>query len=116
MVSGVHTERIPLRPAVLHILLALSGGELHGLGIADQVDEVSRGVVKLGPGTLYRSLDEMEEAGLIRRTEPPETDADPRRKYYGITPRGERLLRAEMERLGQMVALARSRHVLPESL
>jgi DNA-binding PadR family transcriptional regulator len=116
MASNSFTERIPLKPPVLHILLALSSGDLHGLGIADQVEESSDGVVTLGPGTLYRSLDEMEDAGLVERAEPPEVDADPRRKYYRITGRGEGLLRAEMERLERMVGLARSRHVLPEGV
>jgi DNA-binding PadR family transcriptional regulator len=116
MASSAFTERIPLKPPVLHILLALSSGELHGLGIADQVEEASGGVVTLGPGTLYRSLDEMEEAKLVERAAAPDADADPRRKYYRITRRGEGLLQAEMERLNRMVALARARHVLPEGV
>ena len=42
-----------LRPAVFHILLALAGEDLHGLGIAKAVDEATSGTVTLGPGTLY---------------------------------------------------------------
>jgi DNA-binding PadR family transcriptional regulator len=112
MPSGSYTTRPPLKPPVLHILLALSEGALHGLGIADQVERTSKAVIKLGPGTLYRSLDEMLDKGLIERAEPPEEDADPRRKYYSITPRGERLLRAEMERLHRLVERAVDRGVL----
>lgn len=114
MPSGAHTTRPPLKPPVLHILLALSGGALHGLGIADQVGEASGGVITLGPGTLYRSLDEMQRAGLIEKAEPPEREADPRRKYYLITRKGEGLLRQEMERLHRMVEYARENRVLPE--
>lgn len=114
MPAGTFMEKSPLRPPILHILLALSEGELHGLGIADRVEEASGGVIHLGPGTLYRSLDEMQEAGLVRRAEAPGGDADPRRKYYRITGRGRDLLRAEMERLQGLVELARHRKILGE--
>jgi DNA-binding PadR family transcriptional regulator len=104
----------PLKPAVLHILLALAEGELHGLGIAGWVDEATDGVVELGPGTLYRSLKEMSEAGLIRDAAAPGDDADPRRRYYGITARGRNRLKAEAERLERLVDLARERRLLPQ--
>ena len=107
-------ERLPLRPAVLHILLALAAGEAHGLGIADEVERTSEGVVELGPGTLYRSLAEMAQTGLIRAAEPP-GDADPRRKYYGLTDEGRALLAAEAGRLQRLVEQARARSVLPET-
>ncbi|MFW6201824.1 MAG: PadR family transcriptional regulator, partial [Gemmatimonadota bacterium] len=77
-----------LRPAVFHILLALAERDLHGLGIADWVEEATAGAVDLGPGTLYRSLKELAERGLVRETEAPEAGADPRRKYYAITAEG----------------------------
>lgn len=114
MATCTHMEKSPLRPSVLHILLALSEHEFHGLGIADQVEEASGGVIHLGPGTLYRSLDEMQEAGLVERADPPSTDTDPRRKYYRITHRGRSILRAEMERFQELVELARARSVLRE--
>ena len=44
---------LPLAPAVLHILLALAGEELHGYGIMQEVIRQSEGRYKLGPGTLY---------------------------------------------------------------
>jgi len=110
----MHPERPPLRPAVLHILLALADGELHGLGIADAVAAASEGVVKLGPGTLYRSLDEMREMELVEQVAAPTSDADPRRKYYRITRAGRGLLGAEVGRLGRLVAYARERAVVPE--
>ncbi len=70
---------VPLRPAVFHILLALSGEDRHGLGIADEIERTSGGSMVLGPGTLYRSLAEMADAGLIRSVRAPGR-ADPRRK------------------------------------
>jgi DNA-binding PadR family transcriptional regulator len=104
----------PLRPAVLHILLALSDGELHGLGIADWVEETTRGAVELGPGTLYRSLREMVQEGHIRETRAPVAAADPRRKYYAITASGRRRAAGEAARLERLVEVARARKLLPE--
>lgn len=105
---------LPVRPPVYHILLSLLGHPLHGLGIADEVERASEGVVELGPGTLYRSLAEMTEAGLIRGAEAPSGDADPRRKYYAITASGRALLAEETARLGRLVATARARNAVPE--
>jgi DNA-binding PadR family transcriptional regulator len=102
-----------LKPPVFHILLALAEAELHGLGIADRVEATTGGSVELGPGTLYRSLKEMAEAGLIREASAA-ADADPRRKYYAITAEGRRRVSAEASRLERLVEVARERHVLPE--
>lgn len=108
------TTTLPLRPPVYHILLALAGGDQHGLGIADEIEHASEGTMELGPGTLYRSLAEMAADGLIRAVEAPTSDADPRRKYYRITPAGKRLLAAETARLGRLVEAARARGAVPE--
>ncbi len=86
---------LPLTPAVFHILLALFGRERHGYGIMQQVKADSAGAVKMGPGTLYGSLDRMIEAGLIAKGNAP----DPRRVYYKLTTLGQATLRAEAERL-----------------
>lgn len=104
----------PLTPAIFHILLALADRDLHGLGIADWVEETTGGAVELGPGTLYRSLKEMSANGLIGETAPPEPDADPRRKYYTITPDGRRTLAAEARRLERLVEVARDMDLLPD--
>ncbi len=106
---------LPLRPAVLHILLALSTGDLHGLGIADAAEAVSEGTVELGPGTLYRSLSEMSDAGLVQMVAAPGPEADPRRKYYRITPSGQAVLADEVARLERLVGAVRSRNVRPET-
>src|SRR4051794_26035223 len=98
----------PLTPAVLHILLALSGEERHGYGIMKQVESDSHGKVKMGPGTLYGSIGRMIEAGLIRESDKkvdPEMD-DERRIYYALTGRGKMTLAAELERYREVVAVA----------
>ena len=102
----------PLRPAVYHILLALSAHDRHGLGIADEIERISSGALELGPGTLYRSLAEMTDSGLIAPVAPPERDADPRRKHYRITAAGRELLARETERLGRLLEAARAQGVL----
>jgi len=108
------SHSIPLRPVVYHILLSLMGGDRHGLGIAEHAERMSEGAVELGPGTLYRSLSEMAEAGLIEAVRSPRPDADPRRKYYSITSRGRDLLARETERLGRLVDTARAHGALAE--
>ena len=75
-----------IRPAVFYILLALSREDLHGLGIVKAVDEATVGAVRLGPGTLYRSLKEMAASGLIEEVGAPVGSEDPRRRFYRITP------------------------------
>lgn len=102
-------SRLPLRPPVFHILLALSTEPRHGLGIADEAETASQGAVRLGPGTLYRSLDEMTGEGLVEPVPPPGEDVDPRRKYYGITASGRHLLQAEVSRLERLTRHARAR-------
>ena len=106
-------EPASLRTPVFHILLALAGRDLHGLGIAAEVEHATGGAVELGPGTLYRSLHEMVEDGLIREVDAPAEASDPRRKYYRITPSGRERVATEAERLERIVHLARERRLLP---
>ena len=96
----------PLTPAVFHILVALYGRERHGYDIMQQVKEDSRGRVKMGPKTLYGSLNRMMAAGLVIES----NKQDPRRIYYRLTALGQAALRAESERLSAVAALAR-RHL-----
>jgi DNA-binding PadR family transcriptional regulator len=100
----VDKRRTPaLTPAVFHILLALYGRERHGYDIMQQVKEDSQAAVKMGPGTLYGSLDRMIETGLVVKSD----TRNPRRIYYKLTPLGQTTLRAESERLSSVAAMAR---------
>lgn len=103
----------PLRPPIFHILLALSGEHLHGLGIADEVERASGGALELGPGTLYRTLSELADHGLVEVLPEHPDGADPRRKYYRITDAGRVLVATEAERLAGVLDEARARNVLP---
>lgn len=108
------TALLPLTPAVLYILLALADGEKHGYGIMQEVETLTAGQVKMGPGTLYGSIKRMLAAQLIEETDerPDPTLDDSRRRYYRMTPFGEQVLRAETQRLNTLVALARTKHLL----
>jgi DNA-binding PadR family transcriptional regulator len=107
-------DRLPLTPAVFHILLALVEGEKHGYAIMQEVEAISMGHVKMGPGTLYGSIKRMLEAGLIEESDErpdPELD-DQRRRYYRLTGSGLQTLKAEARRLADLVAQAQARRVL----
>lgn len=108
-------SRLPLTPAVFHILLALSNGDMHGYGIMKQVNADSQRRVSMGAGTLYGSLKRMLDSGLVRESAgrvDPELD-DERRIYYTLTGHGKKALAAEIERLRHLVELSRRRNLLP---
>ena len=105
---------VPLPSAAFQILLALAGEDLHGYGIMRQVAEQTAGRMRLGPGTLYSSIQTLHDAKLIAETESRE-DAklgDERRRYYRLTPAGRKLARLEAERLADLLRVARSRKIL----
>jgi DNA-binding PadR family transcriptional regulator len=110
-------EREPaplLTPAVFHILLALADGESHGYGIMQDVERFTNGETRLGPGTLYRSIQRMLIDGLIEELAislHDETDED-RRRYYRLTPKGLSVAQREAERLADLVDAARHRDLL----
>lgn len=103
-----------MRPAVFHILLILSEADCHGLGIAEQVDRASGGTMPLGPGTLYRSLADMVQDGLIRSVNAAPPSSDSRRKYYRITAAGRTAVKEEATRLARLVGAARARNVIED--
>jgi DNA-binding PadR family transcriptional regulator len=103
---------LPLSPAVLLILLALSSEDRHGYGIMQEVARQSEGKYKLGPGTLYDNLQKLLEQGAVEKSSLRLPAGDPRRRYYRLTRFGRRLLFAEITRLEGVVRSARS-HLRP---
>lgn len=106
-------EPEPLTPAVFHILLALAENARHGYAILQEVERTSGRPA--GPGTIYGTLQRLEEAGLVAEAEPPRDQADPRRRYYSATAAGRAALRAEAARLVRMARLVRSRRLAGEA-
>jgi DNA-binding PadR family transcriptional regulator len=103
-----------LTPAVFHIMVALADGDAHGYAIMRDVERLSGGAMRLGPGTLYRSVQRMVVDGLIEERDialDDETD-DERRRYYRLTPKGLAVARAEAKRLEVLVNAARERKLL----
>ena len=102
---------LPLTPAVFHILLALVGRDRHGYAIMQEVHGYTEGTLRLGPGTLYRSIKQMLAQGLIIEWDerPDPALDDQRRRYYRLTDFGQCVLSAETERLEQVLQVARAK-------
>jgi len=105
---------LPLTHVAYHVLLALAQSPRHGYGIIKDVEECTGGRLVLEAGTLYAVIKRLRDDALIAEAGTP-ADADARRRYYDLTPLGRRVLRAESERLAELVALARAARVLPAS-
>ena len=102
------------RPVDLHLLLALVDGPLHGYGLAGRIEEQSESRVRFLPGNLYAILQRLVEEGLLCKVPAPEpaSGQDARRKYFGLTPLGRRVLEAELGRLRRLVISKRVRSLL----
>jgi DNA-binding PadR family transcriptional regulator len=111
--SSAATPRDLMTPAVLHMLLALADGALHGYGIKQNVEERTNGALSLGPGTLYEGVHRLERTGWIEETDPAD-GADGRRRYYRLTVAGRRAMEDELGRLDEIVRYARARDLMPE--
>ena len=96
----------PLTPALHHILLALLVGERHGYAVMKDVEMMTSGAMRLGPGTLYGALKRLLEAGLVEEAGERQEGDDERRRYYRITGAGRRAVAAETSRLQRLVAFA----------
>jgi DNA-binding PadR family transcriptional regulator len=104
----------PLTPAVFYILLALATEERHGYGIMKQVKLDSNNSVKMGPGTLYGSIERMLKDSLIEEAGEHTTprQEDERRKYYKISSLGRKYLKAELDRYSHAVGKAQQANIL----
>jgi DNA-binding PadR family transcriptional regulator len=107
-----------LSSAVFALLLALHDGERHGYALMADVEELTGGSVRLGPATLYRSLQRMRVDGLVEEiaTEEERLRADrraERRRSYRITEAGRAAASSEARRLARMLDAATRLGVLP---
>jgi DNA-binding PadR family transcriptional regulator len=115
MPSTVPDSLLPLVPASFHILVSLAGADRHGYALIQDIAERTAGSVRLGAGTLYRTIQRMLEDGLIVELEerPDPDEDDERRRYYRITAFGRAVARAEADRLAGLVKLARASGLTP---
>jgi DNA-binding PadR family transcriptional regulator len=106
-------DLLPLTPPVFHILVALSDEERHGYGIMQDVARQTDNALQLGPGTLYGCLKRMLAAGMVEESDvrPDPALDDERRRYYRMTPLGQRVVRAEAQRLANAVTTAKTRRL-----
>lgn len=85
-----------LTEQMFYILLCLKK-ECCGMDIMGRVEEMTKGRVRVGPGTLYNLLEQFQSAGFIK-----ETRVEGRKRSYILTEKGEALLREEYERLKKL--------------
>lgn len=108
---------LPLPAASFHILLALAEEDRHGYAILLDVERRTGGEVRLSAATLYRTIQRLLDDGLIvelAERPAPELD-DERRRYYRLSPLGERVAGAETARLQKLVRLARAAGIVPQA-
>jgi len=85
------------------ILKTLSLEPMHGFGIARRVEQISRGVFKVNPGSLLTALQRLERAGWLD-SEWRQTENSRRAKFYSLTRSGEKQLEVETAEWARRVA------------
>jgi PadR family transcriptional regulator PadR len=96
-------EQTPLLQGTLDLLIlkSLALQEMHGLGIAKRVGQITRDTFQVKPGSLFPALHRMEEEGWISSSW-GESENNRRAKYYRLTKAGRRQLETETERWGRI--------------
>jgi DNA-binding PadR family transcriptional regulator len=104
----------PLPSAAFQILLSLVDEDLHGYGIMRHVADQTDGRMRLGPGTLYSSIQTLLEEKFIEEVGQREDTklGHERRRYYRLTPTGRKLARSEAQRLADLLRVARAKKIL----
>src|SRR3984957_9760804 len=99
----------PLPAAAFQIMLSLADGNLHGYAIMRQVEEQTGGRLRLGPGTLYSSIQSLLEEKFIEEVSGKEfSESQPeRRRFYRLTSAGRKLARSESEKMADVLRVAR---------
>jgi transcriptional regulator len=91
-------KRIDLLQGTLDMLVlkALALGPLHGLGVSQRIEQITKGTFQVKPGSLFPALHRMEQAGWLESS-PGESENNRRARYYRLTKAGQRQLEAETE-------------------
>ncbi len=113
--TGKSDTKTPLTAAVFHILLALADGARHGYAIMQAVEKSSGPkALRMGPGTIYGSIQRMEEAGLVEEVESVRGGRGRPRRTFAITSMGRHALENESARLTRLADIVRSRNLFPK--
>lgn len=86
---------------------------MHGYGLVRAVHEQSDGLVHMDPANLYRSLRRMERDGLVEELTPQAAADGERRRVYGLTELGQRVVAAEALRVSRLARAAESKRLVP---
>ena len=78
----------------LLILKTLTLEDMHGWGIGQRIQQISRGVLEVNQGSLYPALQRLEQRGWIT-SEWRASDSNRRAKYYRLTISGRRAVGTE---------------------
>jgi PadR family transcriptional regulator, regulatory protein PadR len=94
----MHSKQANLLQGTLALLVlkALGTGELHGLGISRRIEQITRGIFLVKPGSLFPALHRMEEAGWLSSFW-GESENNRRAKFYRLTRAGKGQLEVETE-------------------
>ena len=87
----------------LLVLRTLELGPLHGVAIADRIEQVTRGVFAVGPGSLFPALHRLAERGWIKGKWQEAGEGRRRVKVYELTAAGRAQLREEKRSWKQVV-------------
>src|SRR2546428_13765840 len=104
----------PLPAAAFQILMSLADDDLHGYEIMRRVEEQTDGRTRIGPGTLYSSIQALLDAGFVAEVASRSNEDlnDERRRYYRMTAAGRKAARDEAERLADELRGARPQNTL----
>ncbi len=86
----------------LLILKTLTLGKLHGLGISNRIEQITKGTFQVKPGSLFPALHRMENAGWLESSW-GESANNRRAKYYALTKAGRRQLKSETDEWSRIV-------------
>jgi len=76
------------------ILKSLSLQPMHGFGITQRIEQISKGVFKVNPGSLLQAFQRIEREGLVD-SEWRQSENNRRAKYYSLTAKGRKQLKAD---------------------
>lgn len=114
VLSPEQRKLLPLTPAVFFILFALSDGEKHGYAVMQHVAVLSDGKFRMGPGTLYTTIQRLLELALIEEIA-NHHEPQGRRRYYRLTGVGKTLLHMEFSRMDAVLRLAQQKKLVPRN-